>query len=121
MLLTDTAPNNTNSGHLARRLSVGMLIFARNHLRASTRAECRPSYGVSVGNTCAEMKELFQLNQFLFENSHLYATAKAVAAEWPLLGIFKNETSNNASFWLFYHTRLTFTDASSFSRTGNLE
>jgi hypothetical protein len=98
-----------------------MLIFARNHLRASTRAECRPSYGVPIGNATAEMKELFQLNQFLFENSHLYATAKAVAAEWPLLGIFKNETSNNASFWLFYHTRLTFTDASSFSRTGNLE
>ncbi len=98
VLLTDTAPNNSNSGFEARRLSVGMILFGRNHLKASTRAECRPSYGVPVGNTCVECKELFQLNTFLLNNSHLYASAKAVAVEWPLLGVFKNETANNVSF-----------------------
>ena len=69
-----------------------MLLFGRNHLKASTRAECRPSYGVPVGNTTVEMKELFQLNSFLLNNSHLYASAKAIAAEWPIIGVFKNET-----------------------------
>lgn len=92
VLLTDSAPNNANSSFEARRISVGMLLFSRNHLKASTRAECRPSYGVAVGNTCVEMKELFQLNSFLLNNSHLYASAKAIAAEWPLIGVFKNET-----------------------------
>jgi hypothetical protein len=95
VVLTDTAPNNSNSGFEARRLSVGMLLFGRNHLKASTRAECRPSYGVPVGNTTVEMKELFMLNTFLLNNSHLYASAKAIAAEWPIIGVFKNETSNN--------------------------
>jgi hypothetical protein len=98
VILTDSAPNNSNSGFEARRLSVGMLLFARNHLKASNRAETRPSYGVPVGSTCIEAKELFQLNQFLYNNSALYKNAKSVVSEWILLGTFKNETANNGTW-----------------------
>jgi hypothetical protein len=108
VLLTDTAPNNANSSFEARRISVGMLLFGRNHLKASTRAECRPSYGVPPGSTCVEMKELFQLNQFLFNNSGLYPNAKSIAAEWPLIGVFKNETSNNVRTPVFLHQKLYY-------------
>jgi hypothetical protein len=98
VIITDNAPNNTNSGFEARRLSVGMLLFGRNHLRASTRADSRPSYGVPVGNTSVEMKELFQLNNWLSRNSNLYPTSKSVIAEWVLLGVFKNETDRNGTW-----------------------
>jgi hypothetical protein len=81
VLVTDTAQNNVNSGHEARRLSVGMLLFARNHHRADTQAGNRPSYGVPVGCTSIEAKELFQLNTFLRNNSHLYKSASQVVGE----------------------------------------
>jgi hypothetical protein len=100
VLVTDNAPNNANSGTEARRLSVGMLLFARNHLRASTLADSRPSYGVPMGNTTVEMKELYQLNSWLKmgPNSALYTSAKQVVSEWLFLGTFKNETSNNGTW-----------------------
>ena len=81
-----------------REISLGQLLFARNHRKAKKRAGTPgPMYSQHVGANNVEFKELLQLNRYLMTAKDLYETAADVVAEWRMLGVLKNEVAPNAN------------------------
>ena len=81
-----------------REISLGQLLFARNHRKAKKRAGLPgPMYSQHVGPNNVEFKELLQLNRHLVNAKDMYETAADVVAEWRMLGVLKNEVAPNAN------------------------
>lgn len=82
----------------SRELSLGQLLFARNHRKAvRNKGKTGPMYAQTVGPNNCEFKELLQLNSHLKKMGGNYKTASDVLAEWKYIGILKNEVAPNAN------------------------
>jgi len=74
----------------SRELSLGQLLFARNHRKAvRNKGKTGPMYAQTVGPNNCEFKELLQLNSHLKKMGGNYKTASDVLAEWKYIGILK--------------------------------